>query len=338
MQVIVFGGIGSVILYFMWQSQGNGLLDQCALDGRSGDECKLSAKLLKDFQNANWIWLAMVCGAYMLSNTIRAMRWRDMLSTLGYRVSLFNSIAAVMVGYFANLGVPRLGEILRPSILARYEDVAIEKAFGTIVLERIVDVILLALLIALGFVFHYESLGTYISENSSVTSSQLIISISVMAVIGLGGLALLAKLLKMEEEGMHPIILKIKKLVNGFIEGIVSIRKLENLPKFIFQSIAIWALYFLMHYWAFQAFDPTSHLSAIDTILVFDFGSLGIVLPSPGGMGTYHFLIVESLNILKVNPIAGFSFAMIIFFTINIGCNVIFGLISLIALPIVNKK
>jgi len=72
--------------------------------------------------------------------------------------------------------------------------------------------------------------------------------------------------------------------------------------------------------------------------LVFDFGSLGIVLPSPGGMGTYHFLIVESLKILKIPAIEGFSFAMIIFFTLNIGCNVIFGLISLLGLPLVNKK
>jgi len=97
-------------------------------------------------------------------------------------------------------------------------------------------------------------------------------------------------------------------------------------------------MYFLMHYLAFFAYEPVSHLSAIDGILVFDFGSLGMVFPAPGGMGSYHYMIVEALKILGVEAVNGFSFAMITFFTLTIFCTVIIGLISLILLPIVNKK
>ena len=97
-------------------------------------------------------------------------------------------------------------------------------------------------------------------------------------------------------------------------------------------------MYFLMHYLAFYSFEPTSGLGPIDAILVFDFGSLGIVFPSPGGMGSYHFMIIESLKIFDIDPVDGFSFAMITFFTLTIFCTIIIGLLSLILLPIVNRK
>lgn len=322
----------------MWQSNGAALAEQCVLDGKVGDECKLSTKLLKDFSQTNLFWLAMVCAALMLSNYFRAARWKDMLHGVGYDVSVFNSFAAIMVGYFANLGVPRSGEILRPTILAKYESVSIDKAFGTIVLERIVDVILFAFMVGLGFVFHYDKLLRFISENLPYETSSILLFLGGLMVLGLIGLFLLVKLLKADTTNDSAIVAKIKGLINGFLEGLGSIRKLPNLPKFIFQSIAIWALYFLMHYMAFWAFVPTELLGWKDAIFVFDFGSLGIILPSPGGMGTYHYLVEESLNMLGIPRLDGFSFAMIIFFTLNVGCNAVFGLLSLISLPLVNKK
>ncbi|MEL6389080.1 MAG: lysylphosphatidylglycerol synthase transmembrane domain-containing protein [Bacteroidota bacterium] len=322
----------------MWQSQGNALAAQCTLDGESGDHCRLSTKLLTDFRRVEWMWIVLVCATYMLSNYIRAIRWKDLLRTVDVEVSTFNAVAATMVGYFANVGVPRLGEILRPGILARYDKAPLDRTFGTIVLERIVDVVLFGVMIGLGFLFHYEALWSYLSSNVEIQPSTLITILVLMMVSGVIGILSLRWLLGRREEQLSPFLTKVKGILQGFIDGILSITRLPNLPLFVAQSIGIWVLYFLMHYLAFLSYEPTASLGLLDAILVFDFGALGIVLPSPGGMGTYHFLIVESLDILKVPRADGFSFAMIIFFTLNLGCNVVFGLISLVLLPIVNGK
>ncbi len=320
----------------MWQSNGAALEEQCAIDGRSDASCRLSVKLWQDFGNVRLFWIAMVCVLYMISNYFRAARWRDMLQGIGSEVSLFNAFAAVMIGYFANLGVPRSGEILRPTMLARYEDIGIDKAFGTIVLERIVDVLLFASVIGLGFFFHYELLVGFLSQNLSLDIDIISIVGIVMILLAITGIFFIKWILSAQTESQ--VLSKIQSLVRGFIQGLGSIRKLPNLPLFIFQSLMIWFLYFLMHYVAFFAFAPTELLGLKDALLVFDFGSLGVVIPSPGGMGTYHYLVEESLSLLGIDRLDGFSFAMIIFFTINIGCNAIFGLLSLLALPIVNKK
>lgn len=323
----------------MWQSNGAGLAAQCELEGRTGDACQLSHKLLTDFARAHIFWILVVVFLYMLSNYFRAARWRDMMRGIGYEISLFNSFAALMVGYFANLGVPRSGEFIRAGLLAKYDTPPVEKAFGTIVLERIVDLILFALMIALGFVFHYDKLFDFIASYVPSMGKGYALPIVLTLLIGGGvmGLYLLRRLINKEDQGDSVILTKVKGLVQGFMEGLGSIRRLPNLPLFVFQSVAIWALYFLMHYCAFFSFDPTSMLGWRDAIFVFDFGSLGIVLPAPGGMGTFHYLIEESLYILGIDRLDGFSLAMILFFTINIGCNALFGLLSLIALPLINK-
>ena len=322
----------------MWQTNGAALAEQCRLDGRSGPECSLSQKLLSDFEKTNLYWIIAIIAAYMLSNYLRAARWKDMLRGVGHEVSIFNSFAAVMVGYFANLGVPRSGEFIRAGVLAKYEDAPVETAFGTIVVERIVDVICLAVMFALGFIFHYDKLWTFLSAKLPEDRSGIFITLGVIGIGGIVGLFVLRKILQSSSENDHVIVKKVKGMIQGFAEGLGAIKKVPNLNLFIFQSIAIWVLYYLMHYWALFAFTPTELLGWKDGIFVFDFGSLGIVLPSPGGMGTFHYLIEESLFILGIDRLDGFSLAMIIFFTINIGCNALFGLLSLIGLPIYNKK
>jgi len=322
----------------MWQAQGAAYAEDCALKGQSGDNCSLFDKLISDFKNTHLFWLIVISVCFTFSQLFRAIRWRFLLRPMGYEISLFNSFATVMVGYFANLGIPRVGEFVRAGFLAKYEEVAIEKAFATIVIERVVDVILLLFMLLLGFIFHYDALWGYLSDNLVISTSKLAMIGGALVVLGLIGLYILKKVLSLDDEKLHPIAKKIKGLITGFVEGLLEIKKLPNVGSFVVYSIGIWLMYFLMHYLAFYAFDPVAHLSAIDGILVFDFGSLGIVFPSPGGMGSYHFMIVESLKILGVDPVDGFSFAMITFFTLTIFCTIVFGLISLILLPIVNKK
>ena len=134
-QVLVFTIIGSAILYFMWQSQGVAYADQCALEGVPSDDCSLFDKLVSDYANANIYWLIIISICFTISQLFRSVRWKLMLKPLGYEISHFNSFATLMVGYFANLGVPRIGEFVRAGMISKYENVPVEKAFATIVVE-----------------------------------------------------------------------------------------------------------------------------------------------------------------------------------------------------------
>ena len=130
---------------------------------------------------------------------------------------------------------------------------------------------------------------------------------------------------------------KIKNLIMGFWQGLQTVRSLDRPAWFIFHSINIWVMYFLMTYLCFFAFPPTSHLSATAALLVFVFGGWGIVVPSPGGMGSYHYLVGVALGLYGIGGDNAFSWAMIAFVSINLGCNILVGLIGLVALPIINR-
>ena len=273
----------------------------------------------------------------MLSNLVRALRWQMLIRPMGYNLSLSNSFFAVMISYFANLGLPRVGEFVRAVIVRKYEKIPVEKAFGTIIMDRFVDFLCLLILLVLGFVFHYQNIWAYLTSNLKIPVPVLI-ALPILGVMGLGVAFLVYKRIeRIDDEQLVGWRKRLKSFIMGLVEGIVAVRKVPNMPLFVFYSLGIWFLYLLMHYFAFFAYEPTSHLTFVDSILVFDFGSLGIVFPSPGGMGSYHALIVEALKIVGVDSLSGFSFSMITFFTITIFCNVLFGLISLLLLPVTNK-
>jgi len=337
-QVIIFAVLGAAILYFMWQGQGAAYAEECALQEIPSEDCSLFDKLVSDYKTANLFWLIIISVCFVASQILRAVRWKLLLQPMGYQVSSFNAIATLMVGYFANLGVPRIGEFVRAGLISKYEEVPVEKAFATIVVERIIDVIMLAIMIGLGLLLHYDVLWGYIEENTSISSSNLLIGFIGLVLLGLFGLYILYKIRSMDVSGLPKIAQKIKGMIDGFVDGLLEIRKLPRAGLFVAQSIGIWVLYYLMHYLCFFAFKPTSHLSPSEGLLVFDFGALGVVFPSPGGMGSYHFMIMEALEVFGVNSVDGFSFAMISFFTLTIFCTIAIGLICLILLPIVNGR
>ena len=133
------------------------------------------------------------------------------------------------------------------------------------------------------------------------------------------------------------LALKIKGVLSGFGEGLRTISKLENPGWFIFHSLNIWAMYFLMTYFCFFAYEPTTHLGLLAALMVFVFGAFGIVIPSPGGMGSYHFLVMAALSLYGIGQIEAFSFANILFFSVQIGSNVLLGGIALLLLPLINR-
>ncbi|GLR18519.1 lysylphosphatidylglycerol synthase transmembrane domain-containing protein [Portibacter lacus] len=339
LKFLVFFASGGIILYLLYRSQANAFAEQCLIDGIPSDDCNYFQKIMTDFRSVKIAWLLLVILMYMASNISRAARWMMMFKPLGHTVKFKNALGTLMIGYFANLGLPRLGEVLRPVALSRYEKISVEKVVGTIVAERALDVIMLLLFIGLALLLEYDRLWSYILENQAIldkvmpilTSPLFYILILIFAVSGI--LLIRSAWFKKSKLGV-----KVFGLVHGLMEGIKSIFNLERPSLFILHTVFIWVMYFLMTRLCFYAFEPTAGLSLVAGLMVFVFGTLGIVFPSPGGMGSYHALIMAGLAIYGVEQADSFSYANIIFFTIQLFCNVFFGLLAYILLPLLNKN
>ncbi len=332
-KLVMFTGVGCLILFFLWRHMNAGYIADCAIKGIPDTECNLFKKLVTDYRSANVYWLLATCLAFMISNFLRAFRWQMLYQPLGYRPHWLNAIGGVMIAYFVNLGIPRAGEFARAGVMTKYESIPFEISFGTIITDRILDFFVLVLLLGLGFLFHAHTIIEYISLNSLISAQVLYISIAIFSIFTVIGLFFIKKIIALPEHRLSPLNLKLKGFVVGFWQGLTSVLKIPNWPGLVFYSLMIWILYVVMHVLAFYAYAPTSHLGLIEGLLVFDFGVLGIIFPSPGGMGTYHAMVSEGLQIVGVDPVSAFSWAMMTFFTVNVACNVVFGLLSMILLP-----
>ena len=239
-----------------------------------------------------------------------------------------------MIGYFTNLAIPRIGELIKTGMLSRYENIPFEKVIGTVVLDRILDVIGLLVVIGLALLMSFGTFRDYYIENKP--SQTTLILLGLAAVVGLIGFVVLNKILQ-GNDFSNPLILKVKNLWEGFKDGLTSLGKVKNPPLLVFYTVGIWVMYYLMTYLCFFAFAPTAHLGMVAGLVVFVFGTLGMVFPSPGGVGSYQFLITQALIIYGINGADAFSFSNIIFFAINVFGNIIIGIFFFILLPIINR-
>jgi len=339
LKFLIFLGIGLGILYFVYQNQNEAYQAQCALDGVAKADCSLMQKVINDFKSVHLGWLGAAFIAYLISNVSRALRWQMLLKSLGSSTRFINSFLTIMLGLFANLGFPRLGEVLRPVTLAKYENIPVEKVLGTIVVDRAMDVLSLLTIVGIAFFLEFDTLWGYLSENmaNDKEGTGLLGNPIVLGVLGSGILGLILLFVFRKQIQATALYGKIKQVVLGFVDGILSIKNLDKPWLFIVYSIAIWAGYYLMYYFYMPAFGPTAHLGLIAALMAFVFGTFGIVIPSPGGMGTYHFLIIACLSLYGINEGDAFSSANISFFATHFA-NIIFGLAAVLLLPMINKN
>ena len=307
--------------------------------GLPAEDCSLVDKMIADFRSTKSSWLIIAIGLFMISNLSRARRWVLLIKPLGYDVRFMNSFYSVMIAYFTNLGIPRSGEFVRAGTMSRYEKIPFEKLMGTVVVDRIIDFISLFIVIGIALIWQRHVFIDYLLENMALGQKfeALYSYKTILILIPLVGIAyfIYAKRAALLNSTVGQ---KINKIVQGFIDGLLSVRKLENLGEFVIHSIIIWLMYYLMTYLMFFAFEPTAILSAGAGLTSFVFGALGMVFPSPGGMGSYHFLITECLHLYGIPKADGFSYAMIAYVTISLFATIVFGLISLIAIPIYNRN
>lgn len=276
--------------------------------------------------NPGWIAFSLVCG--LLAHISRAYRWKYLLKPLGYSPSFLNSFMAVMVGYLANFGIPRSGEVLRAVTVSGYEDIPFEKGFGTIISERIADFIMLLIVIGIALALQTDYLLTYFRENEI---NPLLTGL-ILIILLITGIFIL-KLIKRSEKGF---LLKIKKFANGLLEGMRSILQMEQKGAFIFHTVFIWIMYFLMFYVLIFTVPETAQMPLGVALVAFVVGSFAISATN-GGIGVYPVAIGACLMLFDISRQGGEAFGWITWGTQTLLVIVVGGL-SFLFLPVFNQK
>lgn len=256
--------------------------------------------LIHTWRTADKGWLLLMAFVYTISHMIRAERWRLVLLALGKQTSFRNSFLSLMVGYLVNLVIPRGGEVSRCYNLYKLDKVPVEMTFGTVVMERIVDLLCLAILIGISFVLESQKLFAFIDTlpiNIETGSSKFFI------LLAFGGFLFLVLIifywLIKKNEKLNLLAIKIWE---GFKGGLFSFFHLEKKGLFVFYSIVIWTFYFFMSYCVIRAFPTTSDLGFQAVMGLFAIGAIAMAVPLPGGTGSYHVLVPQGLVFLYGIP------------------------------------
>lgn len=287
------------------------------------------------FKRANYWLVIPVIVVGIASHWYRAVRWKLLMAPLGYKPTTLNTFFAVMVGYLVNLAIPRLGEVTRCGIVARYEKVPADKLVGTMIAERAVDLISLILIMVITVVIQIDLVGAFFTEHvwlpleKKIGNKSWVLLVIILVIIGL--ILLGIRLLSRSKAGAA-----IKNIVRGVWTGFLSIGKMEKKGWFIFYSILIWVLYFGMMYLGFMCMEETRYLGVKAALAVLAFGSIGMIV-TQGGIGAYQLAVKETLLLYGVAGTTGYAFGWIVW-TAQTLLVIIVGLGSLIALPIYNKN
>jgi uncharacterized protein (TIRG00374 family) len=289
---------------------------------------------------ANYWLLIPVLLLLLASHWLRALRWRQLIEPMGYEPSRMNCFLGVMIGYFVNLGAPRLGEVVKCTILARYEKVPADKLVGTIVAERAFDVVCLAIVFGLTFllqfnVIHSLTTNSTLFHSSGGSSSPLKWWILLAVAVLITGVVIVRW--RWVASRWAQIIHKAKAIFVNILHGLTSVRSIKNKPLFFFYTIGIWCLYLLSTWFGFFAIRATSGLSLVDALSVLAMGSVGMIV-SPGGIGAYALLVRETVTFYGVPALPyGQALGWLLWFGQFLSF-VLFGTASFILLPRINKK
>lgn len=272
-------------------------------------------KLAADFRKADYTYVLISMAMGYAAFISRGMRWVLLLEPLGKRPNTWNAINSVTIGYLANLLVPRAGELARCTALYQSDDIPVNRLFGTVILERVVDFIMLLSLLLLTFILEFDDL-IKLYESAFAGSEQAAEGKEGSIILYITGGVVLAGALALylfREKFMHlPIYQKVREFWEGIKEGLKSISQLKSKTPFILHTVFIWLMYYLMVYICVFSLDATEHLGPSSGLLVMIAAGFGMVVPTPGGIGAYHYLVMLGLGVLGVASSDGVSFATLV--------------------------
>jgi uncharacterized protein (TIRG00374 family) len=284
-------------------------------------------EIQKHFKNANYYYLNFSIFIAFLGSASRAYRWKYVLDHMGYKTSFANNFMAVSIGYLMNMTVPRSGEISRALVLKKYNNVPFDKAFGSIIAERIVDMVILLGLIIIAFFVQYNVLKTFVLDKVPLQNLILLFVIGFVFFITFILLYAYSKI---------KFILKIKEKIAGLKEGILSIFHMEKKWSYLGHTIFIWFSYIYMFYIGLLVISETNSLPLSAVITSFIVGSVAIAFTN-SGFGSYPFLMAKILLFYNISETAGSAFGWIIW-TSQMLLLVFLGALSFLLLPVLNRS
>ncbi|MGD2034420.1 MAG: lysylphosphatidylglycerol synthase transmembrane domain-containing protein [Bacteroidales bacterium] len=271
----------------------------------------------KEISNAlkglNYFWIVMSVVFGLLSQLSRALRWKMLIAPMGYNPRLSNTFLSVLVLYFANLVVPRAGEVVRCGVLAKTDKIPFTKLVGTVFVERLADVIMLFLLAIIIFASNVPIVVKFFEENPKITENlqnlitvKYILIFALVIILAVAGYYLLKNRLRKSSKKGRLVDLK-----DQFVAGIKSIASMKGKWMFIGHTLFIFLMWLVMLYVVFLAYEPTKHLSIGAGMVVFLMGGLAMLAPIQGGIGPWHYMVVQTLILYGIEKKTGLIFALI---------------------------
>ena len=294
-------------------------------------------------KNANYYWVALSLVFAFIGYVSRAIRWRLLIEPLNYNPSIKNVFYALMFGYFANMALPRLGEISRCGALTKSDKIPMDSLIGTVLIERAIDLIVLLILLFVIFIAKIESFGMFIKENVFIPISKKIINTVdfsiyywLLIIVILGTSIALFYYFRKRFKRVK-LVIKIRKIIRGVISGVKTVTKMRNRKAFLLHTFIIWLMYFLMTYVVVFSIPATKGLTPIDGLFLLVIGGLGMSAPVQGGIGAFHWIISSGLTLYGISKTEGLAFATIQHES-QVLLVLILGIISVFAIFINSRK
>ncbi|MHA4736455.1 lysylphosphatidylglycerol synthase transmembrane domain-containing protein [Dyadobacter sp. MSC1_007] len=279
-------------------------------------------EMLDRFAQSDWRWIAVSCFFLLCAHVTRAWRWGMLIEPLEHKPGIVNASVSVLTGYFANYIVPRMGEVTRCGTLYRLERIPVSLSFGTVVAERIFDVLILLIMIGLNFILEFDRLSTFFSDffqskvggggGGSGSGMLLGILLAGLLAVAVVGIIILKNASLRNKLQQNAIIGKIIDFAKGMLDGLLSVRKLRNPGLFIFSTILIWVLYYLVSYVLFFCIPETSNLGPLAGLTLLVVGAIGMTAPTQGGIGAYHLLVGNVMVLYGLSQNDGITLATFI--------------------------
>ena len=284
-------------------------------------------KIWERLKEANYIYVLPVLVIAVAAHYSRALRWKMLIDPLGYTTKPMSTFRAVMIGYYFNTLVPRMGEVSRCAALNRIDKVPVSVSLGTVITERIFDLVALAVIVAMTILLEFDLVGEMILDliTKKAEGAGGLLSWTTVAVLAGAVVVIYLGLKLLKKIGFYE---RIMNLINEFKNGVISIRKLKHPLAFIGHTVFIWVAYYVMCYLSFLTYPETAELGLSAGLVVFTLSTIGFIAPVPGGVGTYQYMFTMALSLYFIDDLTSGSVAMIAFL-VNTVFNLIIGAIAL---------
>lgn len=289
----------------------------------------------------SYMWVVLSVAMSLVSHWLRAYRWNILLAPFGYHLKSGRTFLAVMTGYLANLAFPRIGEVTRCGVLKKNDGVPVSHSLGTVITERIIDFFILLFLVFLDFILEFDKVYGFFSKTlgfNKIIENKIFVVTGGAVLVALGIAAYFLVKYFISNEGNNAFLNKVRVFIGEMMDGLFSLGKIQNIAGFLFSTLVIWVLYYLMSYVILFSIAETSDLSFLAGLSILVAGGLAMAMPVQGGIGTYHAFITGIMLLYGIEQNTGLFFATLLHASQIFSILLFGGLCVLISVFISKKK